>query len=168
MTVYAGGRGGSLLWCCLPHLWPLRPPTGFPRIWHQEGHPASVWQALPPAVRFGRRRRTRPAHPAPESSVRASLHRPSGGGLLSHTANLWKHLLNWSCWPSAEPRTFSRGRAGGLSKELRSAALPPDYHPRSGRAPFTQQTLSSPSIHTRPECWQTPAGLRVSRAQEGG
>ena len=29
------GRGGSLLWCCLPYLWPLRAPAWIPSIWHQ-------------------------------------------------------------------------------------------------------------------------------------
>ena len=29
------GRGGSLLWCCLTYLWPLRAPAWIPSIWHQ-------------------------------------------------------------------------------------------------------------------------------------
>lgn len=79
------GRGGSLLWCCLPHLWPLRPPAWIPRIWHQRPPSLGGLQPCPQQCVWKAEALTPAAHPAPASSLRAPTP-SSGGGLLFHAS----------------------------------------------------------------------------------
>ena len=154
------GRGGSLLWCCLAYLWPLRAPAWIPSIWHQR--PPSLGGLQPcPQQCVWKAEASTPAVTSCSCVIRQGPYT-----IFRWRLSFPRESCGSTCFIGAV--TFSRGCAGCLSKEL-SAVRPslPDYHPRSGRARSPSRRCPPHLFTPLPQPWQTPAGLRVSQAQRG-
>ena len=151
------GRGGSLLWCCLAYLWPLRAPAWIPSIWHQRPPSLGGLQPCPQQCVW----KAEASIPAVTSC--SCVIRQGPYTIFRWRLSFPRESCGSTCFIGDAGLPRSRDLQQGLRRVLeqgtqRSAALPPRLSSSVREGPFTQQTLSSPPFHTPPAtladpCW---------------